>query len=33
MSATLLIPIVLFAGGILLAIALTNIALRNLAKQ
>ncbi len=33
MSATLLIPILIFTGGILLAIALTNIALRNLAKQ
>lgn len=32
MSATLLIPIVLFAGGILLAIAITNVALRRLAK-
>lgn len=32
MSATLLIPIVLFAGGILLAIAITNVALRKLAK-
>ncbi len=32
MSATLLIPIVLFGGGILLAIAITNVALRRLAK-
>lgn len=32
MSATLLIPIVLFVGGILLAIAITNVALRRLAK-
>jgi hypothetical protein len=32
MSATLLVPIVLFAGGILLAIAITNVALRRLAK-
>lgn len=33
MSASLLIPIVIFTGGILIAIALTNIALRSLAKQ
>lgn len=32
MSATLLIPIIIFTGGILIAIVLTNIALRNLAK-
>ena len=32
MSATLLVPIVLFVGGILLAIAITNVALRRLAK-
>lgn len=33
MSATLLIPIVLFAGGIWIAIAITNIALRHLASN
>lgn len=33
MSASLLIPIVIFVGGILIAIKVTNIALANLAKQ